>query len=144
MSRQINDAGLELIKSFEGFSAYPYQDSAGVWTIGYGHTKKVNSWSSPVTEEEAGDLLRADLADAEADVEAQITAALNDNQFAALVSLVFNAGTAPLERTLGTLLNSGDYEGAADEFLKWDHVDGRLSAGLARRREAERGLFVSI
>jgi lysozyme len=143
MPRSINAAGLALIKSFEGFSSYPYRDSAGVWTIGYGHTKEVSTWSSPVTEEEAEDLLRADLADAEADVETQITAPLNDNQFAALVSLVFNVGTAPLTRTLGTLLNSGDYTGAAGEFLKWDHAGGQVNAGLSRRRVAERELFLS-
>jgi len=142
--RQINTAGLALIKSFEGFRSYPYRDSAGIWTIGYGHTENVNAWSSPVTEAEAEDLLRADLADAKSAVEQHISATLNDNQFSALVSLIYNAGTAPLTHTLGVLLNEGDYDSAADQFLAWNHADGEVSDGLTRRRTAEKALFLSV
>lgn len=143
MTRSINAAGLELIKSFEGFRSYPYRDSAGMWSIGYGHTKDVNEWTTPVTEDAAEDYLRDDVADAEASVEDWIEVPLNDNQFSALVSLVYNVGTAPLIRTLGILLNESNYTAAADEFLKWDYADGVVSEGLARRRAAERELFLT-
>jgi lysozyme len=143
MNRKINQAGLELIKMFEGFRSYPYKDSAGIWTIGYGHTKEINAFSTPITEDVAEDLLRADLAEAERTVSTLVNVALNDSQYSALVSLVFNTGIAPLTHTLGLLLNAREYEAAADEFLKWNHAGGIVSNGLSRRREAERKLFLS-
>lgn len=141
--RSINTDGLELIKSFEGFRSSAYKDSVGIWTIGYGHTRGVTSASPDITPEQAEALLAGDLENAELAVEKMIITTLNDNQYAALVSLVYNVGTAPLTHTLGTLLNSGDYEGAADEFPKWNHAGGVVSNGLVRRRAAERDLFLS-
>ncbi len=141
--RSVNAAGISLIESFESLSLTPYQDSVGVWTIGYGHTEDVSASSSPISEEEADTYLNSDLATAETEVGKYINATLNDNQFSALVSLVFNTGAAPLTHTLGTLLNAGNYANAADEFLKWNHAGGKISNGLTRRREAERELFLS-
>jgi lysozyme len=131
--RPINAAGLRLIMSFESFSASPYQDEGGVWTIGYGHTP-------PVTEAEAEQLLRQDLKTAQESVARLVTAPLTDNQYAAVVSLVYNAGPEPLRRTLGAKLNAGDAS-AAQEFLRWRLAGGMVSDGLVRRREAERALF---
>jgi lysozyme len=68
---------------------------------------------------------------------------VNDNQFAALVSFAYNLGNANLASSLLLKkLNSGDVLGAADQFLKWDHVDGVIVLGLTRRRQAERALFL--
>lgn len=139
--RPIDQAGLELIKSFESFRSYPYKDSGGVWTIGYGYTHGVSMYSTPVTESQAEDMLRADLADAETVVCALVGVILSDNQYSALVSLVYNVGPAPLQRTLGNLLNEGDYTGAAEQFPLWNHVDGVVSLGLTRRRMIEKALF---
>lgn len=140
--RQIDQTGLELIKSFEHFRSYPYKDSVGVWTIGYGHTRGVDMYSTPVTESQAEDMLCVDLAEAQKAVCNLIHVALTDNQYSALVSLVYNAGPAPLQRTLGGLLNAGDYAAAADQFLIWNHAGGTIIAGLTRRRTIERTLFL--
>ncbi len=139
----LNSAGLALIKSFESFRARPYQDSGGVWTIGYGHTQDVTPESPPVMEEEAEEFLREDLADAQDAVGRLVHVPLNDDQYSALVSLVYNTGPAPLTHTLGALLNEGHYDAAADEFLRWNHADGEASEGLTRRRKVERELFLS-
>jgi lysozyme len=141
--RAINQAGLALIMSFESFRTGPYLDEGNTWTIGYGHTSGVTEQSSIITEEEAEALLRADIATAEASVAELVTVPLTDNQYAALVSLVYNAGSAPLSRMLGVRLNRQDYQGAADEFLRWRLAGGLVSDGLVRRREAERALFLT-
>jgi lysozyme len=141
--RRINDNGLALIKSFEGFRPDPYPDEGGTWTIGYGHTQDVDAGSAAVTEAQAETLLQEDVGAAEESVCGAIVVPLTDNQYAALVSLVYNAGSAPLTRMLGARLNAGDYAGAAQEFLRWRLSGGMVSDGLVRRREAERALFLA-
>lgn len=141
--RNVNQAGIDLIKSFEGFRPEPYRDSGGVWTIGYGHIREVSEDSPPITEEEGENLLIQDLGRAEREVERFVQVPLTDNQFAALVSLVFNVGTTPLLKTLGAKLTEQDYTAAADEFQKWTHVGGNVIEGLVRRRDAEKALFLS-
>lgn len=143
MPRKISQAGIDLIKSFEGFRAQPYQDTGGIWTIGYGHTKYVSGTSGPFTPEIAEEYLRADVASAENIVNHLIVAPLNDNQFAALVSLVFNVGAGPLYKTLGGKLNGGDYAGAAEQFSRWIYVNGVKIDGLINRRAREREVFLS-
>jgi lysozyme len=142
--RTINSVGLALVKSFEQFRAQPYQDEGGVWTIGYGHTDHIGPDSPALSEAEAEALLRRDLSEAEESVCALVHVPLNDNQYAALVSLVYNAGPAPLSRGLGMRLNAGDYAGVADEFLRWRLAGGMVSDGLLRRRTAERALFLTL
>ena len=141
--RSINHAGLNLIKSFEGLCLQPYRDSGGVWTIGYGHTQGVTGTTASITQLQAENWLKKDLMAAQQSVERLTDVALNDNQYAALVSLVFNVGTAPLKYTLGTKLNAEDYKGAAEEFLRWNHANGIAVVGLTRRRTAERELFLT-
>lgn len=140
--RSISEAGLLLIKQAEGLRLAPYQDSKGVWTIGYGHTKGITQETDVITREEAEELLHNDLEIAQGDVERLVKMPLTDNQYSALVSLVFNTGADPLRLTLGRKLNSGDYSGAADEFLKWSHAGGEILPGLLKRRGLERGLFL--
>lgn len=160
MSRQINQAGLDLIKQFEGLRlhAYPDPNSGGApWTIGYGHAVGVSP-SDVITADVAEGLLREDLATSESEVTTAVGVPVTGNQFAALVSIVFNVGPGRADKpdrpgrsgiivlrsgqpsTLLRKLNAGDYQGAADEFLKW--TDGGV-AGLVHRRDAERRLFLT-
>jgi lysozyme len=147
MTRPINAAGLALIKSFENFSAPPYQDKGGVWTIGYGETQGVGPDTPPVTEPQALAQLGTRMLEFGGYVEKFIRVTLSDNEYAALVSLTYNAGTAPLVEGLGKVLNAGDKQACAEHFLYWnkEDIDGQLvvSDGLTRRREAERELFLT-
>lgn len=140
--RKTNKAGVELIKKFEGLRLTAYQDSVGVWTIGYGHTRTARE-GMKITEPEAEALLRDDLADAESDVSRMVSVPLNDNQFAALVSFVFNLGGNNFAfSTLRKMLNKGLYEGAGKQFARWNKAGGKVLPGLSRRRDAERELFL--
>ena len=105
MTNKLTPAGLALIKKYEGFSAEPYQDVAGIWSIGYGHTDGVTADTHSIDESAAEELLKDDLEAAEQDIEDNITVDLTDNQFSALCSLVFNVGDAPLKMTLGHSCN---------------------------------------
>ena len=148
--RQINQAGLHLIEEFEGLSKKladgritAYLDSVGVPTIGYGHTKNVHL-GLVITCQQAEEFLAQDLRVAESGVNHLVKVSLNDNQFAALVSFVFNLGTGAFSRsTLLRDLNAGNYSAAADQFLRWNRAGGRVLSGLTRRRQAERKLFLS-
>lgn len=138
-----NAAGLSLIKSAEGLRLRAYQDSVGVWTIGFGRTRGVKQ-GQKITEAEATEFLKSDLESAEADVTRLVRVVVTENQFAALVSFVFNLGAGALKRsTLLKKLNLGDMNGAAVEFLKWNKAGQKILAGLTKRRQAEMTLFQS-
>ncbi|WP_395490139.1 lysozyme [Cedecea davisae] len=139
-------AGVDLIKSFEGLRLAKYKDAVGKWTIGYGHLiLATEEYNRPLTEQEAENLLRADLGMTERGVCRQVSVALNQNQFDALVAFAFNVGLGNLQNsTLLRLLNQSNYSAAAEEFLRWNKAGGNVLAGLTRRREAERKLFLSL
>lgn len=138
-----SDRGLKLTAAFEGLRLEAYQDSVGVWTIGYGHTKGVKPGDT-ITQQQALDLLRQDVKSAEDDVNRLVKVPLNQNQFDALVDFTFNLGGGALARsTLLTFVNARNFAGATLEFHKWNKAGGRELAGLTRRREAEVDLFVS-
>ena len=140
--KQINSSGLRLIKSFEGLRLKAYQDVVGVWTIGYGSTRGVKS-GMVITEAEAERLLREDVHRFEQAVNSAVKVPINDNQFSALVSFSYNVGAEALRiSTLLKLLNQRDYSGAANQFPRWNKAGGRVLAGLTRRRNAERALFL--
>lgn len=146
--RSVNQAGLELVKAFEGLFLTAYKCPAGVWTIGYGHTGLEHNDGTvyegrKITEAEGESLLQYDLGKFAKRVESGATVPLDDNQFAALVSFDFNTGGF-LDSTLRKKLNAGDYGGAAEEFLRWNKADGKELAGLTRRRKSERNLFLNI
>lgn len=142
MPRQINDAALHLIESFETLQLTVYDDGFGFRTIGYGHKLLPTDRYQTITEDEAEALLYYDLRIAEEGIAKACSRPLNDNQFGALVSLAFNCGvTAISQSTLIRLLNAGDYEGAANQFLRWNKVGGIEVRGLTRRRAAEAALF---
>ncbi len=145
---QINEDGIIIVKSFEGLELQAYQDSVGVWTIGYGHT----SMAGPpqvypgmvITEAEADEILRRDLDLFEAGVTRGLTIATNSDQYSAMVSFAFNVGLgAYRDSTLLRKHNAGDFAGAADEFLRWVNAGGQFLPGLLRRRRAERALYLS-
>jgi len=135
-------AGLALIEQFEGLRLTAYQDGAGVWTIGYGHTQGLKEGDT-CTQEQAAAWLASDVAEAEAEVNGLVKVPLNQNQFDALVSFAFNLGGQALESsTLLRELNAGSYALAAAQFPRWDMVAGQPSAGLQGRRAAEQELFL--
>lgn len=172
MSRQINDNGLNLIKSFEGIrdgdkttpNLDPYLDPVGIWTIGYGHALTRNGeflrgegdrqaarnlYPNGLTRAQCDELLRKDLESRCKQVESTIIINVTDNQFAACVSLAFNIGiSAFTHSTLLSCLNLGQYTKAAEQFLVWDKVtvNGKKVAlpGLKRRRIAEKELFLKV
>ena len=138
---ETSENGIELIKSFEGRRLVAYQDSVGVWTIGYGHTKDV--WEDRLIIKSTADrLLAEDLAEFEEYVNTLVKVPLTQNQFDALVSWTFNLGPTNLtESTLLKKLNAGDYDAVPDEIRRWNKAVGEVLEGLVRRREAEAALF---
>lgn len=142
-SQQINPTGIQLLTSFEGCELTAYQDSVGVWTIGYGHTKDVHP-GMKITQAEAEKFLKQDLATFEDAVADAVEVEINADQFSALVSFAYNLGAGSLfEPTLLRVLNKGDFQAAANEFPKWNKAGGQALLGLTRRRLAERALFLS-
>ena len=145
---QTSDKGIALIKQFEGCKLTAYQDSVGVWTIGYGWTQPVDGKSiragMTIKQETSERLLKTGLVSYESDVSRLVKVGLTQGQFDALVSFTYNLGARSLSTsTLLRKLNAGDYAGAADEFLRWNKAGGKVLNGLTRRREAERALFLS-
>ena len=145
---QTSDKGIALIKQFEGCKLTAYQDSVGVWTIGYGWTKPVDGKpiraGMTIKQETAERLLKTGLVSYESDVSRLVKVGMTQGQFDALVSFTYNLGARSLSTsTLLRKLNAGDYAGAADEFLRWNKAGGKVLNGLTRRREAERALFLS-
>ena len=140
-----NPAGIALIEEFEGLRLTPYRCSAGKPTIGFGHVVLPTEphLADGITRAQAEALLAADLAWAEAAVSKWVRVPLTANQFAALVAWTFNVGAGALRSsTLLRLLNRGKYAEAAEQFAAWNKVGGVASAGLTRRRAAERALFL--
>jgi GH24 family phage-related lysozyme (muramidase) len=157
----ISEAGIQLIKSFEGCHAMPYKCPAVLWTVGYGRVlypdqarlKTDERASYPLKPEhnrvwdadEIDELLTADLDRFSVGVRRLCPASVNRQcHHDALVSFSYNCGLGSLQSsTLRMKYNREDYEGAADEFLKWTKAGGKVLNGLVRRREAERALFLS-
>jgi GH24 family phage-related lysozyme (muramidase) len=134
--------GIALIKQFEGFSAIPYRDVVGKMTIGFGHLIKPGEVFGAVSSIEATSLLIKDVGFAEDCINKNVTAELDQNQFDALCSFVYNLGCANfLSSTLLKYVNLYNFELAAAEFGRWNHAGGKSIAGLTRRRAAEAALF---
>lgn len=143
--------GLAALKAEEGFRDRVYQDSAGHATIGFGHLVKTGeSFPGAITLAQGEELLKKDVAIAEAAVKKMVLVPITQGMFDALVSFVFNVGAdddadATAEglgdSTLLKKLNAGDYTGAANEFLRWIFAGGKPV--LAARREREKELFLA-
>lgn len=141
---------LALIREFEGFEAKPYQDSVGVWTIGYGSTRTpsgqpVTADTPSIDEPTAGEWLDRHCSRLRFRIRELSTILLEDGQAAALLSFCYNLGLGSFRAsTLRKMLNRGDLQGAADQFLRWVYAGGRKLPGLERRRGAERALFLNL
>lgn len=137
-------AGRYAIRQREGCILHAYQDSVGVWTIGVGHTGRM---SPPLVHPEmvintiqADQFLSADLGPTETVVNQCVSVPLTQNEFDALVSLVFNIGVNGFRgSSVLRQLNLRNYHVAADDFLMWDHP-----AALLGRRRAERLQFLTL
>lgn len=147
---KISKAGIDLIAEFEGFSSKPYLCPAKVPTIGFGSTRwadgrAVSLQDEPITRDEALELLAATLVGFEQTVNKAVTVTLKQLQFDALVCLCYNIGGGNFKSsTLVRLANEGKpVEEVAAQFLRWNKAGGKPLAGLTRRREAERALFLS-
>lgn len=144
--RAIPKAAYDLVREFEGLRlvAYPDPGTRGApYTVGYGHTAGVFK-DTHIGVDMAVRLLKLDLEEAGRYIEKMVTVELNDNEFSALLSFVFNLGPQNLKNsTLLRKLNEGDKQGASEEFGKWNKAAKRVMQGLTRRREAERVLFLT-
>ena len=150
----VSQRGIDLIKRYEGFISHAYLCPADRYTIGWGHIKDVKK-GDVVTEAQAENLLKQDLKLFESKLNYSIEqdhVNLNQNQFDACISFIFNLGfSAFIFSTLYKKLKAGDFDGASDEFLKWVYITKTVNGekvklrlkGLEQRRKAERDLFLS-
>lgn len=148
-----NQAGIDLIKNYEGWYPNFYIDPVGIRTIGYGHACHVwdctvplnGRYPVPLSLANGQALLADDLANGNYETciaNNNAYTGLNANQYSALVSFAFNLGCGAFQgSTLRDLLNAGNTLGASLEFRKWINAGGNPLLGLARRRESERQLF---
>ena len=147
-SMSVSNKGVDLICEFEGKRLVAYDDGVGIWTIGFGTIKYPNGVrvkkGDTCTLEQAKDYMRHDLIEFEHTVNSSVKVPLNQNQFDALVSLAYNIGSNAFKSsTLVKKLNTGDYQGAADQFNVWVNAGGKRMQGLANRRDKEKLLFLS-
>jgi lysozyme len=157
----INEAGLKLIKHYEGCKLRPYLCPANLWTVGYGallypdqvklkladrrnyplQAKDNRQWS----QEEVDKLLKHDLVRFERGVTLYVTVPLRPNEFSALVSFAYNLGNGILQRsTVRSALLRGDKEQAMESLVKYCRAGGKILKGLQNRRLDERKLFLGI
>lgn len=131
----------DFVKQWEGRELKAYRCSAGVWTIGYGHTKGVQE-GDEISPAEAEQLLVEDLTAISDGLNRLVNVPVSEGQYIALLSLAFNVGACAVKKsTLLFHLNHKRYDEAAEEFDKWIYAGGKVSEGLKRRRAAERKLF---
>lgn len=140
---KISAAGIELLKQFEGCRLTAYQDSVGVWTIGFGTTAGVKEGQT-ISQVKAEEYLRFDLAIFEKAVTESLKVPVNQNQFDALVSFTYNVGVSAFRSsTLLNLINEKtDKKVVAAEFSKWVKAGNQTLPGLVSRRKAESELFL--
>lgn len=130
------------LQSFEGNKLKAYKDSAGVWTIGYGHTGPDVHSGMTISQDRADELMVVDLQRFEAAVEHSVKVPLTDYQFGALVCFAYNVGVGAFQKsTLLKKLNAGNYAAVPGELMKWTKAGGRTLPGLVNRRAAEAGLW---
>lgn len=140
----VSDRGVELIAKYEGCRLEAYKCPAGVWTIGYGHTQGVQQGQKLPSVEAAKDLLKQDLKKYGGYVnncvkKGLISFPLTQNQFDALTSFCYNCGNGSLQN----LVSGRDAATVADKLLLYNKAGGKVLAGLTRRREEERALFLA-
>lgn len=140
----ISPNGLRLIESFEGWSSAPYWDSFGrVWTRGYGETEGITAGSPRLTRAQGQANLKHLVETRYEPAIRALDVKLNQNEWDALCSFVWNLGPGILDGVLGDRLRKGDRVGFANAMLAYDHAGGTVLAGLRSRRERERHLFLT-
>lgn len=142
----ISTEGLELIKYFEALRLEAYTDQPGVWTIGYGTTRGVIK-GMKITKEKAEELLMDDIKYFQNGINKLIKVSLNQNQYDAIVSFVYNVGLGSFKAsTMLRMINLKNFLGASDQFTRWVYITilGKkvVSRGLRNRRLKERELFL--
>ena len=142
---KISQAGLDLIKRFEGCKLEAYRDAVGIWTIGYGHTGPNVHDGLKITQAQADAILAQDVSRFASGVAANVNVALTQSEFDALVSFAFNVGLGAFRSsTLLKLLNdNADRTVVASQFLRWNKAGSKVLDGLTKRRNAEKALFLS-
>lgn len=141
---QLSNKGHDLLKYFEGCELEAYQDSVGVWTIGYGHTKGVHE-GMVITQEQAEQMLLEELKEYEGYVEDMVEVELTQEQFDALVVWVYNLGPTNFKNsTLLKRINEGNFEDVPYQMKRWNKAGGKVLLGLERRREAEAKMFQGL
>ena len=155
MKKTTSQAGIDAIKRHEGFSVLPYKDVIGLWTVGYGHQLFSEEQKNrmyfrdkkpvAISEEHAEELLRQDLKIAENAVNGFVKIPLEQYEFDALVSFVFNLGGKKFkDSTMLKLLNkNADRKEIAEEFPRWRYANFRIIKGLENRRKAEAAMFLN-
>ena len=135
--------GTKILKFFEGCKLTAYQDSVGVWTIGYGHTKGVHAGMS-ITQEEAEQMLLTEFEEYEGYIEKYVDVELTQEQFDALTVWVYNLGPTNFRKsTLLKRLNEGNFEDVPSQIKRWDKAGGQTLSGLTKRRASEAHLFAT-
>lgn len=133
---------LDLIKKFESCRLQAYEDTNG-WAVGYGSTGPGITERTVISQGVAEALLKSDVGVIEQHLSPLVNLHVNQDEYDALTSLAYNVGiTAIAKSTLIKKIKAGDKQGAAEEFLKWDHSNGKVLEGLSKRREAEMNLFL--
>lgn len=133
----------KFITDSEGCKLTAYQDGGGVWTIGYGHTGPEVHAGLAWVQKQAEDALKDDLYNSYLAVRKYTSGTITDNQAASLISFTFNLGSHALATsTLLTKVKTNDLTGAAKEFIKWDHDNGKEVKGLLNRRLREALLYL--
>jgi lysozyme len=143
----INQAGIELIKAWEGCKLKAYKDVAGVWTVGYGLTSRAGfievGPDTVLTQDEADWYLEQVVDKFASDIRPMIAGQINENQFAAFVSLAYNIGVGAFKRSSALKhFNAGRIELVPDAMRMWKKAGGKTVQGLINRREAEVALFL--
>lgn len=146
---RVSIKGINLIKSFEGLklTAYKAHFSEKYWTIGYGHYGPDVKEGDTCNEAYAETLMKNDLKIFEDRINKALNEdniVVNQNQYDALISFAYNVGSENLlSSTLWRKLKQRDFEGAANQFLRWNKCGGQILPGLVNRRDKERALFLS-
>lgn len=142
-------SALNIIKKFEGLKLIAYPDTGNIWTIGYGSTKNKDTGQSikrgdKIDLETAERWLKMDVNEREKKIKELIKVPISSNALAAVTSLAYNIGTSAFANsTLLRLLNQGEEKNiVADQFLRWNKVNGKVVDGLTNRRKLERELFL--
>ena len=143
----LSNNGIQLLKRLEGFRPKAYLDSGNRLTIGYGHLIQPDDGVPPgdiIDPVKGCELLKRDVAWAEAAVDREVLVDLNQDQFDALVIFVYNVGaTAFKNSTMLKMINKGDMAGASEQFVRWNRAGGMEILGLLKRRKEEQALFLS-